>query len=236
MPETAFTAAYWDSVYAEPQTMDGIFNASLHTDYLQALFSLDGVKVRSVLDVGFGLGHLFNAVIQRFRPARAVGIEPSVHAFDVARSVIRPPKGCRLKLLCMTVEEWCARPRRPASFDLTLCTSVLQYLDDDTLARVLPVLAARTRFVYLTVPTDVEARRMLADYNFADAYARHRTRSEYRAHIDPHFTIIGNRLLESRAFYDETSRVFVYRSPPRAHPLDTPQGPTVGSTGTYHFM
>lgn len=208
MRETSFNSYYWDTIYAQPQTMDGIVNATLHADYLQSVFALDGVKVQSILDVGYGLGHLFNAVLARFKPRKAVGIEPSAHAFEQARKIIRKPPGCRLKLLAMGLEEWCAQPRRPARFDLTLCTSVIQYLDDRALKLVLPVLARRTRHVYLTVPTDVEAVRMAADYDFEDGFATQRTRQEYLSLLAPHFTVIGNRLLESKYHYDETTTPF----------------------------
>jgi SAM-dependent methyltransferase len=212
---TPLQAEYWESIYSEPQTMDGICNASLHADYIHALFALDAVQIKSVLDVGYGLGHLFNAVLKRFKPYCAVGIEPSEYAFDRAASVIRAPHTTRLKLLSMNVQTWCEKPRKPARFDLTLCTSVLQYLDDATVTAVLQVLAERTRFMYLTVPTYIEAQRMSSEYGFDDGYAIHRTRDEYRHLIDPHFTVIGSRLLESKAHYDETTTPFselFYRS------------------------
>ncbi len=208
MPESGFSAHYWDTIYSQPQTMDGIINASLHADYLQSMFALDAVKVRSVLDVGFGLGYLFNTVIKRFKPQHAVGIEPSTHAFAEARKVIVAPANCRLKLLPIALEDWCASSRRPGRFDLTLCTSVIQYLDDDVLHQVLPVLAQRSRHLYLTVPTDVEAQRMAVEYHFEDGFALHRTRAEYRELLDPHFTVIGNRLLESKHYFDETNTPF----------------------------
>jgi SAM-dependent methyltransferase len=210
MPEvsTPLDEEYWESIYAQPQTMDGIFNATLHTDYLQALFRLDGVEVNSVLDVGFGLGHLFNAVIKRFKPYRAVGIEPSDYAFAKARDTVHAAPGTRLKLLPMDVQRWCSKPRKPMRFDLTLCTSVLQYLDDDSIRSVIPVLSRRTRYMYLTVPTDIEAQRMSSDYDFNDDYARHRTRLEYRELLEPHFTFVSNRLLESKVFFDETTSPF----------------------------
>ena len=194
--------------------MDGIGNASLHADYIQALFALDAVPIKSVLDVGFGLGHLFNAIVRRFKPYRAVGLEPSAYAFERGRRTIKAPFGTRLRLLPMDVQTWCSQPRKPGRFDLTICTSVLQYLDDTQIRTVLPVLAERTRYMYLTVPTDVEARRMTESFDFADSYALQRTRDDYVSMIGDEFTFIGNRLLESKRHFDEHTTPFselVYR-------------------------
>lgn len=206
--DTDFSKHYWDEVYGQPATMDGVFNAGIHADYLHTLFTLDAIEINSVVDIGFGLGYLFDSVLKRFKPYRAVGIEPSAYAFERGQQVIKAPARTRLKLMPMDVATWCSTPRKPQRFDLGICTSVLQYLSDAQIEDILPVLSERVKFLYFTVPTDVEVRRMAADYNFDDKYAGRRSRLKYLKMLAPHFTVVSNRLLESKYHYDETNSRF----------------------------
>ena len=57
-----FSKEYWDVNYADPEEMDNIVNAKEHAQYLKAIIGLEYVDISSVVDLGFGLGFLFEEV------------------------------------------------------------------------------------------------------------------------------------------------------------------------------
>ena len=191
---------YWDVQYAEPETIDGVGNARDHSRYLSAFFNLEGVEIKSMVDLGFGPGTLFKEMIRTFRPKRALGIEPSGHVFKKFR---HPQARVRQE----DILTWARRPDK-TTYDLGLCTSVLQYLSEKELKEALPVLARRVRYLYLTVPTDVEYLRQKTEQKFADPYAHQRGRAQYQKLLRPHFTFLSLRVLESQHFFDEKSTPF----------------------------
>lgn len=204
-----FDETYWSTNYAEPHRMDGIGNAEAHARFLKASFDVVLEEPSSVVDLGFGLGHLFEAVLHAFQPYKAVGIDasPVAHA-AVARRVV-PPARTKLSWEQVDLATWCARPDHPKRrFDLGVCTSVLQYLSDDEVEAVVPVLAQRVKWLYLTVPTSTELVWQRTREDFVDAWAHDRPRAFYRDAIAPHFVGVGARLLESRVLVDEADSPF----------------------------
>ncbi len=205
-----FEDEYWTINYAEPEEMDNIMNAREHAAYMKGIFDLERVDISSVIDLGFGLGVLFEQVLQTFMPYRAHGIEPSDYAFKhVSKRGIAPVESTKLVLENTDLLSWCQKEmKRERIFDLGICTSVLQYLSDEELKIVMPVLARRIRYLYLSVPTDLELKRQIEDVEFHDKYAIHRSREKYLKFIHPHFTIISSRLLESKIHFDEDTTSF----------------------------
>lgn len=205
-----FSKEYWEVNYADPEEMDNIINAREHAAYMKAIFALEAVDISSVIDLGFGLGILFEEVMNSFIPYRAHGIEPSKFIYDqVVKRDIRPAESTKLILENTDLVSWAQGiQKRERVFDLGLCTSVLQYLSDDEIKIVMPVLARRVRYLYLSVPTDLELKRQIEDVKFKDEYAIHRTKERYLKLIRPHFTFISSRLLESKIHFDEDSTSF----------------------------
>lgn len=204
-----FDKTYWDKNYSDPMSMDGIGNAKEHTRYLKSFLSVEHVEITSIVDLGFGYGHLFREMMKTFIPYKAVGIEPSPYAFKKARpDKLRPVDSTDLKLYQEDLVTWCRTKRKDNEFDLAICTSVFQYLTDKELKEVLPVIAKRVKYLYLTVPTDVELGRQVSELEFKDEYAIHRTREKYQKMIKPHFTFISSRILESKSYFDEESTSF----------------------------
>ncbi len=194
-------AEYWRTQYAEPATIDGIGNARDHSRYLAAFFNLEGFEVKSVVDLGFGTGHLFKEMLRTFQPKRALGIEPSEHVFRRFKHVTARARHTDLLT-------WCLDPKEEKTYDLGLCTSMLQYLEARELKLALPVVARRVRYLYLTVPTDVEYERQGSEQSFADPYAHVRSRAWYLRVLRPHFTFLSTRVLESKHHFDERSTPF----------------------------
>ena len=205
-----FSKEYWDVNYADPDEMDNIINAREHATYIKAIFTLEAVDINSIIDFGFGLGILFEEVMKTFIPYRAHGIEPSSFIYNqVLKRDIRPAESTKLVLENIDLLSWAEKEMKPENiFDLGICTSVFQYLNDDEIAKVLPIMAKRVRYLYLSVPTDLELKRQIEDVKFFDEYAIHRTRSRYLKLIAPHFTFISSRLLESKINFDEDSTHF----------------------------
>ena len=54
--EDGFSEEYWVDNYSDPESMDCIGNVKEHFNYLSSLFSLEMIEIRSMVDLGFGLG------------------------------------------------------------------------------------------------------------------------------------------------------------------------------------
>ena len=207
---TKFDKTYWDKNYSQPMTMDGIGNAKEHVRYLKSFLAVEHVEITSVIDLGFGYAHLFREMLKAFIPYRAVGIEPSPYAFKKPKpDKPRPVESTDLQLYEEDLLTWCRTDRKKNNnFDLGICTSVLQYLTDKEIKEVMPILSQRIKYLYLTVPTNVELGRQVSELEFKDEYAIHRTREQYQKLIRPYFTFVSSRVLESKHFFDEESTLF----------------------------
>lgn len=194
--------------------MDGIANAVEHARYAKSFFEVEDVPIRSIIDIGVGLGVQFREMLALFSPDRALGIDVSELALAKAGALQLDPYGrIEVELRQQGIEAWCAEAAaavvaedeedmEAASFDLGVCMSVVQYIPDEVLARCLPVLAERLQYLYLTVPTAVEFERQAEALDFRDPYAIHRTQAELLALFAPHFTVISSRILESKVHFD----------------------------------
>ena len=204
-----FGKEYWDKNYAEPEEMDNIMNAKEHAAYMKAILALENVDVSSVIDLGFGLGVLFKEVLKTFKPYRAHGLEPSEHPYSIVAKKKMAVESTKLTLENTDLVSWAKKEyKKDRTFDLGLCTSVFQYLSDEEIEFVLPIMAQRIRFLYFSVPTNLELKKQVEDLDFKDEYAIHRTREKYLKMIRPHFTFVSSRLLESRVHFDEATTPF----------------------------
>jgi hypothetical protein len=213
----AFEREYWDQNYSEPDTMDCIGNAKQHTRYLKTFLDLELIDVSSIIDLGFGYGHLFQKMMKAFIPYKACGLEPSQYAFDKAsKRKLRPVPSTDLKLYNESIEDWCKRTdSQRERFDLGICTSVFQYLEEGILEEILPVLSRRIKYLYLSVPTDLELDRQVEDLKFHDKYALRRSREFYRRILCKDFTNISSKIWESKFYFNEETTLFtdlIYRS------------------------
>lgn len=217
MEKEPFDKSYWDYNYSEPNTMDGIGNAKDHVKYLKSFLDLELVDVSSMIDLGFGYGHLFQKMMKVFLPYKACGIEPSEYAFERAtKRKLQPVESTQLSLYQESILEWCKRKDSTrVRFDLGICTSVFQYIPDKDLKFIIPILSKRIKYLYLTVPTDKELDRQIDDLNFNDTYALRRSRKFYRDIMSLGFTNISSKIWESKFYFDEDTTLFtdlIYRS------------------------
>jgi SAM-dependent methyltransferase len=141
-----------------------------------------GIEVRSVLDVGAGLGFVGRHLASTRAHIRYQGT-------DVSEYACREHGHRRVD-----IASW--KPSRP--FDLVMCVSVLQYLDDDAFARAAANLGAATRhLLYLELPT-ARDRRCVIDPERTDLDVHWRSGRWYRNHLEPWFEPIGAGLWSRR--------------------------------------
>ena len=206
-----FDQTYWDENYAEPEIMDNIYNARRRALALKALFDSEYIEVTSMIDLGFGLGHLFRHMIRTFLPFTVVGIEPSAHPFNqLERESLTDVESVQLSLFRMDILSWCLAEDKVWSepYDLGICTSVFQYLSDPEIEQVVPILAQRVKYLYFSVPVTDELRYQREELGFHDRFALSRTQAEYRDLLGEHFTIVSNRVLESSVHFDPNTSYF----------------------------
>ncbi len=205
-----FSNHYWEKNYSERESMDGIGNASQHIAYIKALFALEYVDISSIIDFGFGLGHILEEALREFIPYKAMGIEPSETAYqEVINRSISSIESTKLNLYQMDLVKWAQKyESKKVRFDLGICTSVFQYLSKEELEFVLPIMADKVKYLYFSVPTDVELGRQIEELEFKDEYAKHRSRSYYLKLLRPHFTFISSRILESKVHFNEENTFF----------------------------
>ncbi len=201
---------YWDTNYSDAQNMDGIGNRKQHVQYVKSIFELEYVDINSIIDFGFGLGKLFESFVKEFKPYKAFGLEPSKYIFnkmDVKRLQVSP--NMKISLKNTDLLSW-ARMQKKGSryFDLGVCTSVFQYIDSESLLEIIPVLAQKVKYLYLTVPTDKELKRQVCDLDFFDRYALRRSKTFYYKILKNNFTFISSRLLESKTHFHEKNTNF----------------------------
>lgn len=133
------------------------------------------VPVRSMLDVGAGVGHWSNWYRTERPRVRVTSTDVSDHA-------------CRRyghELLDIGSQ----RPR--GVYDLVVCMSVLQYLDDAAARRAIANLAAATRNVlYFEVPTTRDLQESV-DAEETDFRIHVRSGEWYARKLDRHFVRAG---------------------------------------------
>jgi SAM-dependent methyltransferase len=139
-----------------------------------------GVEVRTILDIGCGMGHWRTAAKQQWPRAKYQGVEFSEflcqkHGWTRGSVVDFEP----LPVLGR------------AHFDLVVCQGVLQYLDDRAARRAIRNLARWTgRALYLEALTAHDWRHS-ADRTRTDGDVHRRTGAWYRRELDGHFTALG---------------------------------------------
>jgi len=193
-----FSKDYWDKNYSDLEVMDGIFNASSHARYVKSYFDVEEMEINSIIDLGFGLGYLFREFLKFLKPNYALGLEPSAYAFSKGKKLL---KNYNVKLREEDIVSWCDKKEKKV-YDLGICTSIFQYLTNDEITQVLPNISNKVKFLYFSVPTDLEQDRLKKELDFVDPYAHRRSREEYLNLIGPHFTIVSGRILESKIHFN----------------------------------
>jgi 2-polyprenyl-3-methyl-5-hydroxy-6-metoxy-1,4-benzoquinol methylase len=142
-----------------------------------------GVRVRTVLDAGCGVGMLGRALDRLDKDIEYFGTDPSEYLcneYGWAQN---------------SIAEFKSRRR----FDLIVCRDVLQYVTDKEVRTSIDNIARHCRgSFYLDVPTKDDFDEGLLDERKTDPRIRVRSAAWYRRRVDPHFQSVGGGLFIPR--------------------------------------
>lgn len=144
--------------------------------YVLAYLEFLGARVRSVLDVGCGVGLWQRALARLGRRVTYVGIDPSEY-------LARRYGWTRASIVDFA-------PRR--KFDLVVCQDVLQYLDDAEVRAAVDTMAWLCRGgLYVYAPTREDFRNRSLDVANTDTRIHVRSARWYRKLLDARFQSAG---------------------------------------------
>lgn len=133
------------------------------------------IPIRNVLDVGAGMGFWRDWYREEHPEVKVQSVDISEHACRTWGHQQRD------------IANW--RPR--GRFDLVVCHSVLQYLDDDEVVRAIDHLTGATRhLLYLELPTRSDLAH-LVDPKGTDLDVHRRTGAWYRRHLGARLRQVG---------------------------------------------
>lgn len=134
-----------------------------------------GITIDTVFDIGAGMGMWRDWYNTNHPDVRVRSIDVSAYACETWGHERR------------NIAEW--KPRE--KFDLVICHSVLQYLDNTSFVDAVHNIAHATRYVlYLELPTKADYENIV-DPKGTDLQVFHRSSAWYRKHLSEHFTQVG---------------------------------------------
>lgn len=171
-----FDEAYYERFYLSPKTR--VVSAEEHAHLARFVFEFaawNGIEIKSVLDVGAGVGHWKRWIEKHAKAVSYTGTEVS-------------------KAMCKEhgfLERDIARWRDRKKHDLIVCQGVLQYLPDPDVAPAVANLAAMSKgLLYLEVTTRLDLRER-CDSELTDSDIHVRNGSYYRGILQKHFLFVG---------------------------------------------
>jgi trans-aconitate methyltransferase len=176
-----FDAAYYRRFYGRRPVHDRRHIARLGEGVI-SLASWWRIPIRSVLDVGAGKGYWRDWLTETHPTVKYHGIDTSEYACR------------RYQHELADIAVW--QPRR--RYDLVVCQSVIQYLDDGHAAMAIGTLGDACRGLLLFDAPTVADRETVIDPSSTDLDVRWRTGSWYRKRLTVGFTEIGGGLWLSR--------------------------------------
>lgn len=181
MDPDRFDEAYYSRYYGGPDRVHGAREIAHLASGVVGIGAWLGLELRSVLDVGAGPG-LWRRWFRRHRPGiRYRSIDVSAHACRVYGHERRD------------ISRW----RVARSFDLVVCQSVLQYLDDAAAARAIENLGRMCGgLLYLETVTREDTPNL--DLEKTDTNIHVRTAGWYRDRLSRRFVQVGAGLWASR--------------------------------------
>lgn len=169
-----FDSRYYQRFYGKQGAHDAERLAHLATA-VHHMAAWWGVRIGSVLDVGAGMGMWRDWYRHNHPTVRVRSIDVSEHACAMWGHERRD------------IADWTP----PRQFDLVVCHSVLQYVDDQRVVQAIDNLAAATRHVlYLELPTTADFEHVI-DPRRTDLDVHLRSGAWYRRHLGRHFRQVG---------------------------------------------
>jgi SAM-dependent methyltransferase len=171
-----FDEAYYQRFYEDPKTQ--VYTAEDHDALASFIFAFarwNQLSIKSVLDIGAGVGHWKRWLEVNAEDVRYTGTEVS-------------------KAMCKRFGHQnrdIARWRDRKKHDLIVCQGVLQYLPDPDIAPAIANIAAMAKgLVYLEITTRGDLREN-CDLSRTDQDIHVRNGSYYRGILTKHFITVG---------------------------------------------
>ena len=181
MPSDRFDAAYYHRHYLGADRVHSPRQLGQLASGIFGLAGWFGLELRTVLDVGAGLG-LWRDWLARAHPrVRYRSVDVSPYACETYGHELRD------------ISTWRARER----FDLVVCHSVLQYLDGPGAERAIDNLGAMCRGL-LDLEAITRADLDVVDRARTDTAVHARAGRWYRRRLERHFVQVGAGLWASR--------------------------------------
>ena len=178
MNPSRFDKAYYDRYYRNPATrVCSPREVQRQGEFIAAYLRHLEVPVKSVLDIGCGLGRLLGTLTAAFPKARAVGVESSPYLCDAMGWEAGSLPGFP------TIRQ----------YDLVICYDVLSYLNDDPAAESIKTLGTLTRRALYFGALTLEDRE-LCDPVRTDTDVYLRSNRWYRRRLGRHFEPVGGGL------------------------------------------
>lgn len=171
-----FDEAYYHRYYESEDTR--VYSPEDHDALAQFIFAFarwNHLEIKSVLDIGAGVGHWKRWIAANAKGAKYTGTEVS------------PVMAKKHKYMNRDIARWRDRKKH----DLVVCQGVLQYLPDPDVAPAVANIAAMSKgLVYLEVTTRADLReRCDTDRTDTDIYVRNG--SYYRGIFTKHLVQVG---------------------------------------------
>jgi hypothetical protein len=199
-----FEEDYWKQIYGNLSLMDCVSNAREYARYIHSLMELIKLRVTRLADFGFGLGYLVCETVKLLKPIDIYLLEPSQYAFHKLKDAdwIHNYKIIKdnIRLEKFKVP--------PLTFQLGLCNSIFQYIDDKHIEKVTKKLAKSVLYLYFSVPTIEEYNQMYKENKFQDPWAIQRKSKFYKELLNEYFTFVSWRFLESKFHVTEEVSMF----------------------------
>ena len=176
-----FDAAYYRRFYGSRPVHNRRQIAHLAEGVL-SLASWWRIPIRSVLDVGAGKGYWRDCLATTHPKLQYHGVDASDYACR------------RYHHELADISVW--QPRR--TYDLVVCQSVMQYLDDRDVAKAMDTLGAACRGLLVFETPTVADRKTVIDPTSTDLDVRWRSGNWYRKRLADAFTEIGGGMWLSR--------------------------------------
>ena len=193
-----FDKAYYEKYYTKtptpvstPTRVRGVARV------VGALARFHELPVRSVLDLGCGVGYWRRAARAEWGPGCAYsGVEASEYL-------------CRRYGWTQGAVETYGAPEE--SHDLVVCAGVLEYLDDRACARAIANIARLSRrMAYIEATTNDDWRKRAVP-SLSDRALRPRPADWYKRELGKHFIMVGAGLFVKKAFDEQIDDLAGYR-------------------------
>jgi SAM-dependent methyltransferase len=171
-----FDEAYYHRFYEDPKTR--VTSTDEHAalaDFVFAFARYNNIEIKSVLDIGAGVG-----LWKRWVEKNAKGV--SYTGTEVSQAMCK-----KHGFLHRDIARWRDRKKH----DLIVCQGVLQYLPDPDVAPAVANIAAMSKgLVYLEITTRLDLRER-CDQARTDSDIHVRNGSYYRGILNKHFLCVG---------------------------------------------